>query len=378
MSRSTTQVVRDQVHEILIDVYDSVNDHFLGTVSQDGDFVLQVALVVERPGSDDDRVRVFAYHSPLASSSPQAGSKFAFDTPRLGAVRWRDLIDSQLPHTLTAPTEEEDTVGEILSVARIPFTSWSGRHAVRGAMAVDLSRPKVFDRTILESLTVATRKIATVLARAGCDCPIDTLAPTSSFEELARTLRGHLRAKHIRVELADPTRSDPVIAASDGTLPLIPQDDDEEEWLLPMIVSPRDGSFSHDTSTERMGVREAYTSDAYLLRVPMHLDANRIGDVVAAWDLDTIIDDPMDYATRRSQRIGEILACWMTCCWNRVETSVEPVCPVQPGEITTWRCTPRLRALYQRERPSGRGNCADALHIPASFERITAIQKTSH
>ncbi len=361
MPRSTTQATRDQIQEILVSVYDLVNAHFLGSVSLDGDFILQVALLIEQPANEPNHAHVFAYYSRLAAAPPPAGSKFAFDTPRLGSVTWMDLIDSRCSQTLTPVSEEEDVVGEILSVARTPFISWSGRHSVRGALAVDLSRPKVFDRTLLLLLTVAARKIATVLARAGCDHPIDSLGPQSGPDELVRALRQRLRAEGVRLQLAGPTRRDFPGEVSDGTLPPLAPDNDQEEWLLPITISPRDGSFGHDVSAETLGVREAYTSGSYALRVPLVLDGQRVGDLVAAWELDTILDDPMDCATRRSQRIGEILACWMSWTWNRVEIEVEPVNHVQPGAITTWKCTPRLR-MMGRER-SGAGGVRD--DVPA-------------
>jgi hypothetical protein len=355
LHHSAGRSVRHLIYEILADVYDLVNAHYAAAASFDDlDCVRQVAVLIGRPENPTRLVHAFAYHSKDFPSSPPAGQKYTFDEARLGpGVSWADVLGDQKPRSFTDQAGW-DADGGIHAAARVPFVSWCGRHAVAGTLAVDLAEPRQFDPTLMQTLGVAARKVAAVLAGSGANGVDDPPSAEADPRELAGILRRRLGANGVRIRLVGQASQAAGIAVSDGDFPR----DDNGEWLLPLTVSPRDGGVHRDADAEAMGVLEAYTPDACLLRMPLVLGEHRVGELVAAWDLEAVLADPSDEATRRGRFIGQIIATWTAWSWNRCEMEVIPSDSVQSGVSITWapgipRPRRRIAARGRQNAPSG-------------------------
>lgn len=323
--------IQCRVREHLMDVYDLVNTHY---GDGNADCVRQVAVLIGAPDNPARPVHPFAYYSKDFPTPPPLGSNCAFDAPRMGpGTTWTDLFGDPRPRSFSDDTDSAEE-GKIHATARIPFGSWCGRHAVPGILAVDFTEPKELEATLIQKLCGAARKIATVLTMDdGVENPFHL---ETGPQTLISILRERLRAIGVQVYLSGQT-------LCDGTVPLA-ELDDEEEWMPPLAVSPRDGSIYRDADAELLTVREAYTSDAYLIQVPLTVDMQRVGELVAAWDLQDVLADPDDGASIRNRAVGRILASWMAWSWNRYEARVVPDRFVPAGATITWvPSTPRLR-----------------------------------
>jgi len=317
--RSRNRPVHALAREVLVDVLDLVRERL-------GDSVLQATVLTEHLGSVSDSAQVFAYYSELARTAPRSDSRLSPDKPRLGESTWEDLLDRGTPVTFRlSPSGEQDA--EVLAGARVPFWSWCGRHIQRGVLTADLTQPREFGPDLIADLHTAARKLAAILAAAGSFAARAQPIAGADPQTFVRQVRASLGASSLWLRLAPGEGSE--TSWSDGH-PLPPEvtepaDDDSSPWVIPMIVSPRDGATAVDPDAERWGVFECRIERAELLRVPLRLGAETVGVIIAAWDIEPDASGEADSRTSddlellQAHRIRDLIALWTIWTWSPQE-----------------------------------------------------------